>query len=83
MKKYKLIGQPIYVGETYSHDGDLYRVEAFDEGYLQGRVHLRRIKDGLTLDAEAPALYLTPRGVELLWPRSYNERRSQMMAASC
>ena len=33
MKKYQLTGQPIYVGETYNHNGDLYRVESFDEGY--------------------------------------------------
>ena len=26
MKKYQLTGQPIYVGETYNHNGDLYRV---------------------------------------------------------
>ena len=30
MKKYQLTGQPIYVGETYNHNGDLYRVESFD-----------------------------------------------------
>ena len=33
MKKYQLTGQPIYVGEIYNHNGDLYRVESFDEGY--------------------------------------------------
>ena len=35
MKKYQLIGQPIYVGEIYNHNGDLYRVESFDEGYTE------------------------------------------------
>ena len=46
MKKYQLTGQPIYVGETYNHNGDLYRVESFDEGYTEPKVTLRRIKDG-------------------------------------
>lgn len=40
MKKYQLTGQPIYVGETYNHNGDLYRVESFDEGY--GNITARR-----------------------------------------
>ena len=67
MKKYQLTGQPIYVGETYNHNGDLYRVESFDEGYTEPKVTLRRIKDGTIFDVEAPALFLTPTGVQLLW----------------
>ena len=66
MKKYQLTGQPIYVGETYNHNGDLYRVESFDEGYTEPKVTLRRIKDGTIFDVEAPALFLTPMGVQLL-----------------
>ena len=54
-KKYQLTGQPIYVGETYNHNGDLYRVESFDEGYTEPKVTLRRIKDGTIFDVEAPA----------------------------
>lgn len=72
MKKYQLTGQPIYVGETYNHNGDLYRVESFDEGYTEPKVTLRRIKDGTIFDVEAPALFLTPTGVQLLWPREVN-----------
>ena len=72
MKKYQLTGQPIYVGETYNHNGDLYRVESFDEGYTEPKVTLRRIKDGTIFDVEAPALFLTPAGVQLLWPREVN-----------
>lgn len=73
MKKYQLTGQSIYVGETYNHDGDLYRVESFDEGYTEPKVTLRRIKDGTIFDVEAPALFLTPAGVQLLWPREVNQ----------
>ena len=53
MKKYQLTGQPIYVGETYNHNGDLYRVESFDEGYTEPKVTLRRIKDGTIFEVEA------------------------------
>ena len=72
MKKYQLTGQPIYVGEIYNHNGDLYRVESFDEGYTEPKVTLRRSKDGTIFDVEAPALFLTPTGVQLLWPREVN-----------
>ena len=41
MKKYQLTGQPIYVGETYNHNGDLYRVESFDEGYTEPKLSTR------------------------------------------
>lgn len=73
MKKYQLTGQPIYVGEIYNHNGDLYRVESFDEGYTEPKVTLQRIKDGTIFDVEAPALFLTPTGVQLLWPREVNQ----------
>ena len=66
MKKYQLTGQPIYVGEIYNHNGDLYRVESFDEGYTEPKVTLRRIKDGTIFDVEAPALFLTPTGVQYI-----------------
>ena len=59
--------------ETYNHNGDLYRVESFDEGYTEPKVTLRRIKDGTIFDVEAPALFLTPTGVQLLWPREVNQ----------
>lgn len=29
-------------------------------------------KDGTIFDVEAPALFLTPTGVQLLWPREVN-----------
>ena len=60
--------------ELYSGDGngDLYRVESFDEGCTEPKVTLRRIKDGTIFDVEAPALFLTPAGVQLLWPREVN-----------
>ena len=32
MKKYQLTGQPIYVGETYNHNGDLYRWKVLTKG---------------------------------------------------
>ena len=41
-------------------------------------VHLRRIKDGWELDAVGAALYLTDRGVELLWDYSKNGRFTPM-----
>lgn len=69
MKKYQLISQPIHVGEVYNHDGDLYRVESFDNDCIVQKATLRRIKDDLVVDAESPALYLTPSGPQLLWPR--------------
>ena len=50
----------------------LYRVESFDEGYTEPKVTLRRIKDGTIFDVEAPVLFLTPTGVQLLWPREVN-----------
>ena len=56
---YTSTGQPIYVGETYHHNGDLYRVESFDEGYPEPKVTLRRITDGTIFDVEAPALFLS------------------------
>ena len=44
MKKYQLTGQPIYVGEIYNHNGDLYRVESFDEGYTEPKVTLTGVQ---------------------------------------
>ena len=63
MKKYQLTGQSIYVGETYNHDGDLYRVESFDEGYTEPKVTLRRIKDGTIFDVEARNIRQLPASV--------------------
>lgn len=70
MKKYELLGQPIHVGEIYSNNGSLYRVESYDDDCVRTSVHLRRIKDGWEVDARGAALYLTDRGVELLWAYS-------------
>ena len=70
MKKYELLGMPIHVGDVYKNSGSLYRVESFDDDCARPSVHLRRIKDGWELDARGAALYLTDRGVELLWDYS-------------
>lgn len=78
MKKYQLIGQPIRVGEIYNHHGDLYRVESFDDDCIMQKVTLRRIKDDLIVDAESPALFLTPDGVQLLWPKDINVHYTPM-----
>ena len=81
MKKYQLTGQPISVVENHHHSGDRYRVERFDEGYAEPKLTLRRIKDGTIFDVEAPALFLTPTGVQLLWPREVNRFCSAMEQA--
>ena len=56
-------------------------MESFDEGYTEPKVTLRRIKDGTIFDVEAPALFLTPTGVQLLWPREVNRFCSAMEQA--
>lgn len=56
MKKYELTGQTI-------------RVESSDDDCIVQKATLRRIKDNLVVDAESPALFLTPNGIQLLWPR--------------
>ena len=72
MMRYQLVNQTICVGETYRHNGELYRVESFDEGFTEPKVTLRRFKDGMLIDVEAPALFRTPVGIQLLWPREVN-----------
>ena len=42
----------VYKRQTYNHNGDLYRVESFDEGYTEPKVTLRRIKDGTIFDVD-------------------------------
>ena len=71
-KKFELLNQPIHVGEIYRNGKDLYRVEGYNEDCLHGSMHLQRMRDGWELDAEGAALYLTNRGVELLWEVSKN-----------
>lgn len=67
MKKYELLGLPIHVGEVYNNGGSLYLVMSWDDDCITPTVHLRRITDGWELDARCPALYLTDRGMELIW----------------
>lgn len=55
MKKYQLTGQPIYVGETYNHNGDLYRVESFDEGYTEKAITAETALWGCRAGADRPA----------------------------
>lgn len=71
-KKYQLLNQPIHVGGIYKNGMSLYRVESFNDDFLHTSVHLHRIKDGWELDAVGAALYLTDRGIELLWDYSKN-----------
>ena len=72
MKKYELLNQPIHVGEIYRNGKDLYRVESYDSDCLHDSVHLQRMRDGLEIDAEGAALYLTGRGIELMWNAEKN-----------
>lgn len=72
MKKYELLNQPIHTGEIYRNGKDLYRVEGYNDECLHDSVHLRRMRDGWEFDAEGAALYLTSRGVELLWDAGKN-----------
>lgn len=80
MKKYELLGLPIHVGEVYNNNGNLYRVESFDDDCVRPSIHLHRIKDGWELDVRGAALYLTDRGVELLWAYSNNGHFAEMEA---
>lgn len=77
-KKYQLLNQPILAGGIYKNGMSLYRVESFNDDCLHTSVHLRRIKDGWELDAVGAALYLTDRGIELLWDYSKLESRSTL-----
>lgn len=77
-KKYQLLNQPILAGGIYKNGMSLYRVESFNDDCLHTSVHLRRIKDGWELDAVGAALYLTDRGIELLWDYSKNGRFTPM-----
>ena len=63
---------PVYVGETYRNGMSLYRVESRDDDCLRPSLHLRRLTDGWEIDVVGAALYLTDRGVQLLWDSSQN-----------